>query len=74
MDRVIITQYIQIIKIYYKNEYGRWMIIFRTKFSSPLKHISDSVGMLLKKNCRIWGSQNPQVIEKRKLHTEKVTV
>ena len=27
-----------------------------------------------KQNCRIWGSENPQVIEKRPLHPQKVTV
>ena len=27
-----------------------------------------------KQNCRIWGSKNPQVIEERPLHPEKVTV
>ena len=25
-------------------------------------------------NCRIWGSENPQKVEERPLHPEKVTV
>ena len=27
-----------------------------------------------KQNCHIWGSENPQVIEERPLHQEKVTI
>ena len=46
-----------------------WSVaIFRTKFSS-------AIGRYFKKqNCRIWGSENPHVIEDRPLHPEKVTV
>ena len=34
-----------------------------------------SVGMFVnKQNCRIWDSENTQVIEERPLHPEKVTV
>ena len=32
------------------------------------------VGYLNKQNFHIWGSENPQVIEERPLHLEKVTV
>ena len=31
-------------------------------------------GYVNKKNCRIWGSEIPQVIGERPLHPEKVTV
>ena len=31
-------------------------------------------GNVNKQNCRIWGSGNPQVIEERPLHPEKVAV
>ena len=38
-----------------------------------MKHISHSVGMLINKIV-VLGSENPQVIEERPLHPEKVTV
>ena len=31
-------------------------------------------GYVNKQNCHVWGSENPQVIEKMPLHLEKVTV
>ena len=31
-------------------------------------------GYVNKQNCRIWGSENSQVIEEKPLHPEKVTV
>ena len=31
-------------------------------------------GYVNKQSCQIWGSENPQVIEERPLHLEKVTV
>ena len=30
-------------------------------------------GFVNKQNCRIWGVDNPQVIEERSLHPEKAT-
>ena len=36
-----------------------------------MKHISYSIGVN-KQNCRIWGSENPQVIEEGPLHSEKI--
>ena len=41
------------------------MLEQQAKFSLALKHISHS---------RIWASENPQVIEERLLHPEKVLV
>ena len=49
----------------------KWTKILRTKFSSAMKHISHSVGMLTNKT---WGSEDSQVIEKRPLRPENVTV
>ena len=31
-------------------------------------------GYVIKQNCHIWGSENPQAIEESPLHSEKVTV
>ena len=31
-------------------------------------------GYVNKQNCRIWDSEDPQVIEERPLHSEKVTI
>lgn len=42
-------------------------------FFSDEAHFS-LCGYVNKQNCRIWGSQNPQVIAERPLHPEKVTV
>ena len=49
MDRLTITQLIKMIKTYYKNGDGRWTAIFRTKFSSAMKHILHLMGMLINK-------------------------
>ena len=48
----------------------RWTAIFR--FSDEA-HFSLG-GYLNKQNCRIWDSENPQVIEERPLHPGNVTV
>ena len=60
-----------------KNGDGRWTAIFRTKFSSELKHISHSVGMLLNKIV-VFGVieviEVIGVIEERSSHPENVTV
>ena len=47
MDRLTITQRIKIIKTYCKNGDSRWTAIFCTKFSSVMKHISHTMGMLI---------------------------
>ena len=62
------------IKIYYKNGDDRWTPIFVKKFSSAMKHISHSVGMLINKIVVFKVLRNPQVIEERPSHSEKVTV
>ena len=51
----------------------RWTAIFQTKFFQRWStfHI---LGYVNKQNCHIWGSENPQVIEERPLHPEKITV
>ena len=49
MDRLTIAQHLKIIKTYCKNGDGVWMPIFRSKFSSAMKHISHSVDMLINK-------------------------
>ena len=72
MDRLTITQRIKIFKTYYKKGNVRWTVIFRTKFSSAMKHFT--LGYVNKQNCRIWGSKNTQVIDESQLHSEKVTV
>ena len=36
-----------------------------------MKHISHSVGMINKRNCRIWGSENSRVIEERLFITSR---
>ena len=33
-----------------------------------------TLGGYVNQNCRIWGSEDPQVIEESPLHSEKVTV
>ena len=43
------TQRLKIIKNYYKNGDGRPKQFFQTKFSSVIKHIPQSVGMLINK-------------------------
>ena len=55
-----------------EQQWVRWTAIFRTKFSSAINFTLD--GYVNKQNCRIWGSENPQVIEERPLHLKKVTV
>ena len=48
---------------------------FEKNFLQHWKHISHSVGIHInKQNYHIWGSKNPQAIEERPLHIEKVTV
>ena len=42
-------------------------------FYSDEAHITLD-GYVHKQNCSVWGSENPQVIEKWPLHLEKVTV
>ena len=49
MDPLTTTQHIKIIKTYSKNGDGRRTAIFRTKFSSAIKHISHSVDILISK-------------------------
>ena len=39
-------------------------------FFSDEAHFSHG-GYIKKQNCRIWGSENPEVIEERPLHPEK---
>ena len=73
MDRLIITQRVKMIKTYYK--IGWWSV--DGNFSNKI-FFSDEIdftigGYVNKQNCRIWGSENPQVIEERPLHTEKAT-
>ena len=45
----------------------------RTKFSCDEAYFTLN-GYINKQNYRIWGSGNPHIIEKRPLHSEKVTV
>ena len=52
-----------------RRRYVEWLLE-----QHAMEHISHSVDMLIKKNCHIWGSEDPQVIEKKPLHPEKVTV
>ena len=54
------------------------MVMFAFCFSNKI-FFSDQAhfpfgGYVNKRNCRIWGFENPQVIEERPLHAEKVTV
>ena len=48
-DRLTLIQRIKIIKAYCKNGDGRWTIIFWTKFSLAMNHISHSLGILINK-------------------------
>ena len=52
----------------------RWTAIFRTKFSAFDEANFTLGGYINKQNCRIWGSEDPQVIDERPLHPEKITV
>ena len=61
MDRLVTTKRIKIVKTYYKNDNDRWTTIFRTKFSSAIKHISHSVGTLITEIVafgRFWESSS----------------
>ena len=58
----------------YQNLLQKWWWWVYGNFSNKkMKHISHSMDMLIK-NCSIWGSDNPHVIEERPLHPEKVAV
>ena len=52
-----------------------WTAIFRSKFffSDEEAHFT-LAGYVNKQNCRICGSENPQVIEEMPLHPEIITV
>ena len=49
-----------------------------SNFSNKIFYSDEShftlVGYANKQNCRIWGSEEPQVIEESLVHSEKVTV
>ena len=62
MDHLTITQHVKIIKTYYINSFLSGEAYFTF------------CGYDNKQNCRILGSENPQVIEEKPLHPEKISV
>ena len=50
-----------------------WQFFEKEIFFSDEAHITLG-GHFNKQNCRIWGSENPQMSEERPLHSEKDTV
>ena len=61
MDRLTTTQRIKIIKTYYKTSTRNGNFSNKIFFSDEAQFtIGEHV---YKQNCRIWGSENPQVTE-----------
>ena len=76
MDRLTITQCIE---INYQNLQTKMVMVGGRQFFEQNFFFSDEAhvttgGYVNKHNCRIWGSENPQVIEERPLNPEKVTI
>jgi len=79
--KVQITQQLKPADHSRRHRYASWVLeqlTINTGFSNNI-FFSDEAhfslgGYVNKQNCRIWGSENPQVIEEMPLHPDKVTV
>ena len=80
--KVQLTQQLKPVDHSIRRKYMEWVLeqqaIVSGKFLNKI-FFSNEVhftltGYIIKKNCRIWGSEDPQVIKERPLHPEKVSV
>lgn len=79
--KIQLTQELKPIDHFQRRRFVNWMLEQRAVDAGFSKKIitSDEAhfqlnGQVNKQNCRIWGEENPRIIQEQPLHAEKVTV